>query len=61
MLFGAGGQDVYQFAGNFGNDKIIDFDSSAGSHHDSPFVSGGDTIMLSADENDVWFERIVQR
>jgi len=61
VLFGAGGQDVYQFAGNFGNDKIIDFDSSAGSHHDSPYVSGGDTIMLSANENDVWFERMGHR
>ena len=31
-------------------------------HDDSgSFVSGGDTIMLSAEENDVWFERMGHR
>jgi len=61
VLFGAGGDDVYQFTGDFGNDKIIDFDSSAGLHSDEHFVSGGDTIMLSAQEGDVWFERMGHR
>ena len=50
MLNGAGGGDTYQFTGDFGNDKVLDFGHS-----------GTDILQIGASVENVWLERMGRR
>ena len=50
VLNGAGGGDTYQFTGDFGNDKVLDFGHS-----------GTDILQIGASVENVWLERMGRR
>ena len=49
VLNGSGGGDSYQFMGNFGNDKVLEYGS------------GTDILQIGAARENVWFERLGRR
>ena len=61
VLFGAGGDDVYQFLVTLVTIRLLILIVVPDHIMMTAYVSGGDIIMLSAEENDVWFERMGHR